>query len=355
MGAGQWLSDLLGTKKTSFTVGKGKIDASAAAASATFLAFSDTIGTPQLLFPVGSGLGPGLAAIGATGYGFSYSSGHFTVWHNSLPTYVWSNTQLNGPSGNAANPVFTNISQADCGPFFGSGFYGLSVSGFENTRLLVGSIRLSAGSADAASYEIAVRKSRNTVAAPSVITTGDSLRRDGAYGYVGGTNTYVEAALIEFKSTGAISDSPTGIGGIISFLVRAVGGALTEAGRIETDGKLTWLQKIKALVFQDTQQTITFSATPAVDVSLGSLCDLTLTGNVTGLTFTGGVDGQKITLRLRQDGTGSRTFTFGSGVRFGTDIASITLTTTASKMDYVGLVYNSTDAKYDVVAFTKGF
>lgn len=80
----------------------------------------------------------------------------------------------------------------------------------------------------------------------------------------------------------------------------------------------------------------------------------TLTGNLT-LTLSGGADGQAVRIRFKQDGTGSRLLTLDAKFRLGTDIASVTLTTTASKTDYLGVVYHSTDDKYDVVAFVKGF
>jgi hypothetical protein len=76
---------------------------------------------------------------------------------------------------------------------------------------------------------------------------------------------------------------------------------------------------------------------------------------LTSSTFTGAVDGQKLILEIIQDATGSRTFAFPSSVRYGTDITAITLTTTASKTDRIGFIYNSSAAKYDVVAVIKGF
>lgn len=111
----------------------------------------------------------------------------------------------------------------------------------------------------------------------------------------------------------------------------------------------------KALVLLTRPRTVAFSGTPAIDVSLGDPIDMTLTGNVTSMTFTNGVDGQKILLRLRQDGTGNRTLAFGSGVRLGSDIPSVVLSTAANSLDYIGIVYNATDGEYDVVAVTKGF
>ena len=74
------------------------------------------------------------------------------------------------------------------------------------------------------------RKSRGTPTSPSVITTGDDLGKLGAYGYVGATNKWMEAANITFDSTGTISDSTTGIGGIIRFSHAIVGAAVAEVG-----------------------------------------------------------------------------------------------------------------------------
>jgi hypothetical protein len=73
---------------------------------------------------------------------------------------------------------------------------------------------LQRGSADATAYAINARKSRGTVASPTVITTGDDLLTISGYGYVGATNTYRQAAQILLDSTGTISDATTGIGGM---------------------------------------------------------------------------------------------------------------------------------------------
>lgn len=93
-------------------------------------------------------------------------------------------------------------------------------------------LQLNRGSADAVAYAINSRKSRGSVAAPTVITTGDSLLTISGNGYVGATNTYQEAARITFDSTGAISDSATGIGGVMRFAVATVGGEPIEAMNI---------------------------------------------------------------------------------------------------------------------------
>ncbi len=101
-------------------------------------------------------------------------------------------------------------------------------------------------------------------------------------------------------------------------------------------------------------QTVSYSSTPTINWSGKDVSRITLSGNAV-ITNSGAVDGQRVILELIQDGTGSRTVTFTSETRFGTDITSVTLSTAASKLDRVGLIYNSAATKYDVVAFVKGF
>lgn len=100
---------------------------------------------------------------------------------------------------------------------------------------------------------------------------------------------------------------------------------------------------------------LTDGATIATDASLGHTFKVTLGGNRTLSNPTNGIDGQRLTWRIRQDATGSRTITLDTKFRLGTTISSVTLTTTAAKTDYLEAVYHSSDDKWDVVAFTKGF
>jgi hypothetical protein len=101
--------------------------------------------------------------------------------------------------------------------------------------------------------------------------------------------------------------------------------------------------------------TLTDASTIATDASLGTHFRVTLGGNRTLGNPTNMLDGQRVIWELIQDGTGSRTITLGSDFALGTDIAAVTLTTTASKRDFLGAVYNSTAAKWYVVAFVKGY
>lgn len=84
------------------------------------------------------------------------------------------------------------------------------------------------------------------------------------------------------------------------------------------------------------------------------IIDMTLAGNLSSITITGAVDGQSCLMRLKQDATGSRTITWPTNVRFNADITNVILSTTANKLDFIGLRYHQSDSKYDVVAFTKG-
>ena len=100
---------------------------------------------------------------------------------------------------------------------------------------------------------------------------------------------------------------------------------------------------------------LTDQATITTDAAAGTIFTVTLAGNRTLANPTNSVDGMKRIWRFKQDATGSRTISLGTDFRLGTDITAITLTTTAAKTDYMGAIYNGTDAKWDVVAFIKGF
>jgi hypothetical protein len=103
---------------------------------------------------------------------------------------------------------------------------------------------------------------------------------------------------------------------------------------------------------------LTDGATISTDASLGfvfgSTFTVTLGGSRTLANPTNLTDGQRMVFRLKQDGTGSRTITWGSKYRFSTDIPSPTLSTIANYVDYVAFIYNLTDDKLDVVGVNIG-
>jgi hypothetical protein len=101
--------------------------------------------------------------------------------------------------------------------------------------------------------------------------------------------------------------------------------------------------------------TLTDATTVATDASLGNYFRVTLAGNRTLGNPTNPTDGQKAVWEIIQDATGTRTITLGTAFALGTDITAVTLTTTASKRDFLGAVYNSTATKWYVIAFTRGY
>jgi hypothetical protein len=185
----------------------------------------------QTLHADGTQSKPSMAFAGSasTGSGFSHSGSSIYVSRAGTYHSGFVAGQYAAPDGTEGTPGIGSLNFSSTGMWWpSSGVLAFSVSATENFRLTVGAIQPSKGSADDVSYAINARKSRGTVASPTAITTGDDLLTISGYGYVGATNTYVEAARITLDSTGTISDSSTGIGGIIRFVSRVVGGTMTE-------------------------------------------------------------------------------------------------------------------------------
>ena len=90
-----------------------------------------------------------------------------------------------------------------------------------------------------------------------------------------------------------------------------------------------------------TWSTASDGATVTFNLSLGNFQKVTLGGNRT-LAISNSVDGQPFVLKLIQDGTGSRTVTWFSNIKW--DGASApTLTTTASRFDTLGFIKDGSD------------
>jgi hypothetical protein len=99
---------------------------------------------------------------------------------------------------------------------------------------------------------------------------------------------------------------------------------------------------------------LTDGATINTDASTGATFTVTIAGNRTIANPTNPTHGQKIIYRIKQDATGNRLITWGSVFRFAGGTAP-TLSTTGSKTDYIGFIYNATDAKWDCIAERTGF
>lgn len=148
--------------------------------------------------------------------------------------------------------------------------------------------------------------------------------------------------------------SPTGSGAIVlantPTLVTPVIGAATGTsvvltGTIQTTGGAV-LGGVAA---------VTFNATLPTDASLGNHFRTTLTNNFTLANPTNPTNGQRIVWELIQDATGSRVMTLDSKWALGTDITATTLTTTASKRDFLTAIYNLTADKWYITGFVKGY
>lgn len=114
----------------------------------------------------------------------------------------------------------------------------------------------------------------------------------------------------------------------------------------------------------DTQTLTNKRITPRVVAASGTSGSLTIAGDTTDVYKAEGltgaitllqpsgtpVDGQKLMIRLEDNGTGRGiTWTTSAGAFRAVGITLIT-TTVASKVSYVGCVYNSTDSFWDAVA-----
>jgi len=85
--------------------------------------------------------------------------------------------------------------------------------------------------------------------------------------------------------------------------------------------------------------TVTFSATPTFDASLGNTQKITLTANVTSSTLSNASTGQTINFIICQDATGGRTFVWPTNVKGAPTVAS-----TASVCTGYGTTYDGTNA-----------
>lgn len=113
---------------------------------------------------------------------------------------------------------------------------------------------------------------------------------------------------------------------------------------------------MSATAFKGAVATLTDGATPALDASLGNTFLLTAAGNRTIAVPSNATSGQRIVIVHLASGA-DRTLALNTGAggfRFGTDIPSLTATTSA-KTDYIGCIYNAADSKWDVVSVIKGF
>lgn len=159
--------------------------------------------------------------------------------------------------------------------------------------------------------------------------------------------------IIKNRSTGALTVNRAGsdtIDGQTSIIIGP-----NEAALLGSNGSSEWEILAGYKFGARTQVTLTDAATIATDASLGDVFTVTLGGNRTLGNPTNPKKGQVILYAVRQDATGSRTLAYDTKFRFGTDVTSPTLTTTAAKTDYLSFRYNDTDDKWDCLSVAKGY
>jgi len=100
---------------------------------------------------------------------------------------------------------------------------------------------------------------------------------------------------------------------------------------------------------------LTDGSTINIDASLGNIFTVTLGGDRTIADPTNPTSGQKIIIRLKQDGTGSRVVSWGNAYKFGLDVVQPTLSTTGGKVDYLAFIYNAGSSQWDCLATARGY
>jgi|GEM_PF-2966849 len=105
----------------------------------------------------------------------------------------------------------------------------------------------------------------------------------------------------------------------------------------------------------NTEYDLTDAPTITVDWSKGTLQTVVLGGNRKVL-FINGYPGMRGTLAISQDGTGSRLMTWPADAHWPGAVSSPpTLTTTAHKTDYIGVVYNGRRKSYDMLGLASNY
>lgn len=181
---------------------------------------------------------------------------------------------------------------------------------------------------------------------------GDALTTDPLSQFAATTSAQLRGVLSDETGTGAavFAESPTLV---TPALGTPASGVLTNCTGLPGSGLTGSITFPAATIPKVTA--LTDAATIATDASLGNQFTVTLGGNRTLGNPTNPTHGQLILYAIRQDGTGSRTLAYDTKFRFGTDVISPTLTTTAAKTDYIGFRYNSADDKWDCLAVAKGY
>jgi hypothetical protein len=199
--------------------------------------------------------------------------------------------------------------------------------------------------------------------------TTSSALQSGGTGVTLYGSSYSEIKFLNSSTGTSATDGTAFLANSLDFLINNreagainFGTSNTERARIDSSGNFgigTASPGVKldvAGTIRGTSTTITGAAGGTINPTSGTTNQYTITAlgaSATIDTPTGTpIDGQKLTIRIKDNGTGrALTWTTSAG---GYRVIGTTLptTTTASKVTYVGCVYNSQDSYWDVVAVT---
>ena len=98
---------------------------------------------------------------------------------------------------------------------------------------------------------------------------------------------------------------------------------------------------------------LTDGANISIDTTRSNFYWVTLGGNRTLMNPATALFGQRFTLMISQDSTGSRKLLFDTKFKFGADVPSYDASTTATTKDYISFRFNNTS--WDVVGVSKGY
>jgi hypothetical protein len=190
-----------------------------------------TVGSGQIFAANGSESSPA----------YSFTSDVNTgIYYDSADTFRVS-------TGGVGRVFFSNLSNATRGFFhvtgsgtqpsiFGSGATIIGTSYGQNNYS--GYTHFLVSDTDPTIPTINLIRARGAITAETPVTGGDDLGIVGGSGYVGSTGNFVTAAQIVFDSTGTVSNTTTGLSGVIRFSTRNTGGSMTERMTILNDGNI---------------------------------------------------------------------------------------------------------------------
>lgn len=185
------------------------------------------------------------------------------------------------------------------------------------------------------------------------VTNAATFNNGGAGDASGTTFDGSAARTISYNTIGAPSTSGTNATGTWGIDITGNAATATSATSATTAATASYIQASNIDgVIQPRATSIASSATPTPDADTTDIYIVTAlaTGATLGAPTGTPVQGQKLTIRIKDNG-GAQTLAYNAAYRaFG---ATLPTTTTASKTLYLGCIYNSTDAVWDVVAVTE--